>query len=198
MPKKLIIIDTSDYIGRLQALGLSRDSDIIILSLGSRQEFIDELNGLIRPRMVFDSVVFRTHGYTGVIWFGAKKIYDTSWLSLAVEINFAALFPGPTKIYFDACDTAEGEEGTKFLTKAGQTLLRAGGGSTSGWTSLGFAVPGFIPFIGGHTIHTDSEDLKTFHFKPGGILEERRRPLGDEDRPRYHHRNFDGTWRPRR
>jgi hypothetical protein len=174
VPKKLIIIDNSDYIGRLQALGSSRDSDIITLSLGSREEFVVRLNGLIRQRMVFDRVVFRTHGYhTGIIWFGDNRIGAGSWPFLAHDINFPALFPGPTKIYFDACETADGEEGTKFLTSAGQALLRAGGGSTSGWTSSGLAVPGFIPVIGGHTIHSPNyENLKTLYFKPGGVLEE--------------------------
>ena len=32
----------------------------------------------------------------------------------------------------------------------------------------------------------NDENLKTFYFKPGGVRVERRRPLGDEDRPRYH------------
>ena len=55
--------------------------------------------------------------------------------------------------------------------RAGQYLLRAGGGSTSAWASWGFAVPGIIPFIGGHTVHTPNyENLKTLYFKPGGVL----------------------------
>jgi hypothetical protein len=196
MPKKLIVNDNSDYVNRWQAFRWFSDSDVITLSIGSRKEFIDGLNGLIKQRMVFDRVVFRTHGDTGIIWFGDDRIGAGGWLSLAGEINFLALFPGPTKIYFDACDTAEGEEGTKFLTIAGQTLLRAGGGSTSGWTSLGLAVPGIIPFIGGHTIHSpDHENLKTFHFKPGGVLVPRRKPLGDEDRPRYHKMTWYGGYR---
>jgi|SRR6266576_655388 hypothetical protein len=200
MPKKLIVNDNSDYVNRWQAFRWFSDSDVITLSIGSTQEFIDGLNGLIRQHMVFDRVLFRTHGWhTGIIWFGDNSIGAGDWPNLASKINFTALFPGTTKIYFDACETADAEAGDKFLTSAGQTLLRAGGGSTSGWSSWGFSVPGIIPFIGGHTMHIPNDNnLKTFHFKPGGILEERRRPLGGEDRPRYHHRNFDGTWGPRR
>ena len=188
MPKKLIINDNSDYVNRWQAFRWFSDSDVITLSIGSRKEFIDGLNGLIRQHMVFDRVLFRTHGYhTGIIWFGDDPIGAGGWLSLAGEINFPALFPGSTKIYFDACETADGEAGTKFLTIAGQTLLRAGGGSTSGWTSWGLAIPGVIPFIGGHTIHSPSyENLKTFYFNPGGVLVPQRNRRGGEDRPRYH------------
>jgi hypothetical protein len=171
VPKKLIINDTSDYIGRWQLFSWSNDSDVITLPVGSSREFIDGLNGLIRQGMVFDRVLFRTHGDNGCIWLGNDPIYSWGWDSLAGEINFPALFPGPTKVYFDSCDTAKGRTGTFFLMRAGQYLLRAGGGSTSAWASWGLAVPGRVPFFGGHTIHIpNSENLKTLYFNPGGVL----------------------------
>lgn len=170
MPKKLIINDNSDYVNRWQAFTWFGDDDVITLSLGSVDEFIDALNGFISQRMVFDKLLFRTHGHTGEIWLGANQIFSFDWDRLAEKINFRALFPGSTKVVFDSCDTAEGEMGTKFLVKAGENLLRGGGGSTMGWASWGLAIPGIIPFIGGHTIHAPNyENLKTFYFKPGGI-----------------------------
>jgi hypothetical protein len=186
MPKKLIINDTSDYIGRWQLFSWSNDSDVITLPVGSSREVIDGLNGLIRQRMVFDRVLFRTHGDNGMIWFGNDQIFSWGWEGLATKINFPALFPFRTKIVFDSCDTAKGSGGIPFLTRAGQYLLRAGGGSTSAWASWGLAVPGRVPFFGGHTIHFPNyENLTTLYFGPGGVLD-KRRPLGDEDRPRYH------------
>ncbi|MBR0775057.1 hypothetical protein JQ625_09445 [Bradyrhizobium diazoefficiens] len=172
MPKKLVVVDNSDYVNRWQAFSWFSDSNVVTVSIGSRSQFITAMTQLVAQGAVFDKVVFRTHGYhTGIIWFGNDRIGAGGWLSLAGEINFPALFPGPTKVYFDACETADGEEGDKFLTKAGQTLLRAGGGSTSGWTSSGLALPGFIPIVGGHTIHSPNYDnLKTFYFRSGGVL----------------------------
>ncbi len=171
MQKKLVVIDDSDYVNRWQAFSWFSSSDVITLLIGSIQELIDELIGFVNKRMVFDRVVFRTHGDTGVMWLGDDQIHSWDWSPLADKIKFSSLFPGPTKIYFDGCDLAKGETGTNFLTKAGQTLLRGGGGSTLGWTSLGFAVPGIIPFIGGHTVHTPNyENLKILYFKSGGLL----------------------------
>lgn len=171
MPNKLIINDNSDYVNRWQEFRWFSSSDVITLSIGSLKELIDGLTGLIQKRMVFDKVVFRTHGNIGQMWLGGDQIYAGDWLNLASQINFPALFPGRTIVYFDACDLVAGETGTNFLIKAGQALLRGGGGSISGWTSLGFAVPGIIPFIGGHTIHyPDYDNLKTFYFKSGGGL----------------------------
>jgi len=182
VPKKLIVNDNSDYVNRWQAFKWFSDGDVITVSLGSRKEFIAALNGLIKQGLVFDRVAFRTHGDNGSIWFGDDSVGPWGWVSLADEIKFPTLFPGPTKVYFDSCDTAVGEPGTKFLIKAGEMLLKAGGGSTSAWASRGLAIPGVVPFIGGHTIHTPNYDnLKTFYFKPGGILFEPPAPPPSND-----------------
>jgi hypothetical protein len=177
MQYKLEIIDTSDYIGRWQARRIFPHlSDILVttVEIESKQEFIDKLNEFIADGTQFERLVFRTHGNTGRIYLGKNGIWPTDWHLLAGQINFSALFPGETKVYFDGCLAAEGEVGDQFLTKAGENLLRAGGGSTSGWETLGWGAPGVIPFIGGHTVRLPTDDsLKTFYFKPGGIKTEK-------------------------
>jgi hypothetical protein len=86
--------------------------------------------------------------------------------------DFAALFPSPARIYFDGCNVAEGGAGTDFLIDVGATLLTKGGGETIGWTTLGHGVPGWVPFIGGHSLHFGDLDgdstLKRIRFYPGG------------------------------
>jgi hypothetical protein len=176
MPRRLQIIDTSDYIGQLQALGLSDGHGVVNITVKNRQEFIDKMNNLIKQRLVFDRVVFRTHGFhTGIIWFGDNKITDAAWPNLAKDINFKALFPGATRVMFAACESAYGEEGDKFMTAAGKALLAAGGGVVQGWTSSGLGMPGFLPWIGGHDVRplsslTNGTDMKTYYFKAGGDL----------------------------
>ena len=85
-------------------------------------------------------------------------------------------FETKRKIYFDGCNVAEGKDGWDFLAAAGETFLRSGG-ITMGWTSLGSGMPGWVPFIGGHTEHFWG-DTKVIQFGPGGV-EMNRYDFGD-------------------
>jgi hypothetical protein len=91
MPKKLIVQDTSDYIGRWQASGGSDEHNAIMLRVESEKDLVDGLNGLIKQGMKFDTVLFRTHGDTGQISFGDDYVYDWYWPRLADKINFPAI-----------------------------------------------------------------------------------------------------------
>jgi hypothetical protein len=169
MPKKLYIFDKNSLYDRMQSRGrFSSEKDVVTLPTESRKDLIVKLNELIKKREVFDRVLFQTHGGHGAIWFD-MPIGPWGWVSLADEVNFKALFPGRTKIYFDGCVVAAGDEGTDFLIKAGQSMLKAGGGWTLGWTGSGFAMPGFVPLWGGHTVRLTTSGLKTIYFMPGGL-----------------------------
>jgi len=126
-PQLLVINDTSDYINSWQTFRWFKNSDEVLLKIASKKDVIDGLNRLIEQHLIFDRVVVRTHGWhTGIIWFGDDKIGADDWPVLAGKIKFAKLFPGRTKVYFDACETADGEVGTQFLIKSWRKL-------TPGW-----------------------------------------------------------------
>jgi hypothetical protein len=171
MPRKLIIQDVSDYIGRWQVYGEDDHLDVITLRVKSKDDLIGQLNALIKQGMTFDRVVFRTHGDTGQISLGNDYIYSGGWAALANKVNFPALLVGRTKVIFDSCATMDGKDGKWFLWRAGQHMLRGGGGSVSGWTSWGLAIPGWVTRFGGHTLHLPNyNNFKTLHFNPGGVL----------------------------
>ena len=167
-PQKLYIYDQSSEIDRKQAAGRFGDDDgVLTIGVPSERDLLNALHDLTNKRMTFNRALFQTHGGPGGIWF------SNDWVSKytidAYFAPFAALFPHAARIYFDGCNVADGGDGTDFLLKVGEVLLVNGGGETMGWTTLGHGVWGWVPFIGGHTIHFGGEDaLKRIRFFPGG------------------------------
>lgn len=166
---KLYIYDESSEIDRKQAAGrFDGDDDVLTIGVkfgvGNLRKVFEALSN---NNQTFNRVVFQTHGSPGNIWFGDDPVNATV---LKTQFNsFSQLFPHPARIYFDGCNVAEGGRGTDFLLAAGETFLRGGGGDTLGWTTIGHGVWGWVPFIGGHTLHFGGDGtLKRIRFFPGG------------------------------
>ena len=170
MGRKLYIYDTNDDINREQAAGrFGDDPDVTTLPVGSIDQLHDFLANLVSNRATFDRMLVQTHGDPGTIYFG-----DEAMGSLVLDSDFAIkdyykLFPGYTSIYFDGCRVAMGESGSDFLRSAGAAFLRGLGGRTFGYTNFGYGFPGWVPVIGGHTLHVLGQ-MKRFDFGPGGVL----------------------------
>jgi hypothetical protein len=166
---KLYIYDKDSDIDRDQAAGRF-DDDMRLLTYpveGGYGGLIDTMDEILKGGFVFDRVLFQTHGDPGGIYFRNNFVGKLSF-----EHHFgkySALFPHFTRIYFDGCNVAEGGDGTDFLIGVGATLLTQGGGDVMGWTTLGHGVSGWVPFIGGHTLHFGGSDtFKRVRFYPGG------------------------------
>src|SRR5215471_17478102 len=172
MGRKLYIYDRSSWEDRMQAngrftMGTPWPEDILTVAVESEQELINRLDGLVRQGAVFDRALFQTHGDSGGIYLG--ETFVNGWELAKSFGRHWMLFSGSrAKIYFDGCNVAQDPDGWDFLIAAGQTLLRSAGGYTLGYTSMGSAMPGFLPFIGGHTVHFYGQ-LRVMQFGPGGL-----------------------------
>jgi hypothetical protein len=185
MTGKLFIYDTSDD-GDDQADGRFDDmDDVTTVATDSKEGLIAGLDGLVRAGARFDRVLFQTHGGPGNIRFNGLTIWDRTLREKFGGRNYHALFPVPTRIYFDGCNVAGGSLGTEFLEAAGEVFLRSAGGETVGFTTPGYGFSGWVPFVGGHTIHF-SGGLKRIRFGPGGVVLSdgpTRNPLDDYGKP---------------
>jgi hypothetical protein len=174
MPNKLFVYNL-EYLDIGQAIGrfgwptnLTPDPEITMLPITSKQDVFNALDGYLAKRMVFNRVLFQTHGDAGLAWFGNDEIHDYSWKWFENK-GYEKLFPTYSRIYFDGCDIADGKEGVKFLRAAGRVFLKGQGGEVVGWTSFGLGLPGIVPFIGGHTIHPFGDVVKVI-FAPGDTV----------------------------
>ncbi|MFN8179249.1 MAG: hypothetical protein U0167_15060 [bacterium] len=166
---KLYIYDSSSPEDREQAKGRFDDDDYVTtVGVGSKAQLLAELGGLVAANAYFSRVLVQTHGEPGCIKFDGLRIYDTTLKADFAGRGFHKLFPLYTKIYFDGCNVANGSLGDGFLDTAGTIFLRAGGGEVSGWTTPGYGMSSWVPFIGGHTVHY-SGGLKRVYFDPGGV-----------------------------
>jgi hypothetical protein len=103
----------------------------------------------------------------GSIKFNGRSIWDTTIRDDFDPRGFHTMVPMYTRFYFDGCNVGEGTLGDGFIEKIGTSFLKLGGGEAFGWTSPGYGMSGWIPFIGGHTVHF-SGDVKRMYFAPGG------------------------------
>ena len=145
--------------------------EVYPLPVGSSQELRDRLDDLVAKGLVFARMLVQTHGEPGEIRFGeyphGTTIYWRNWETDFSNRNYEKLFPTFAKIYFDGCNVAQTDSGSKFLIAAGRVFLKGMGGVVSGWTDYGWGYPGWVPFIGGPTIHPGGT-FKEFTFRPGG------------------------------
>lgn len=165
--RKLYIYDKSSNIDRSQADGrFGPGDDVVTAAVESTEQLTSELKRLASLSATFDRVLFQTHGNKGMIFFGdtAVKADDFSGIVDGSEV----MFPTWTRVYFDGCNVADGDEGWVFLEAVGKALLKKAGGAAYGWTSAGIGLPGWIPFIGGHTGHPFG-DVRLVSFGAGGI-----------------------------
>jgi hypothetical protein len=166
---KLYIYDATSTLDRMQAAGrFSGQHDVLTIGIQKEiPELVTVFNQLLASNQHFNRVLFQTHGNTGRILFNHHRL-DAGVLKAQFR-SYGALFPFFTRIYFDGCNVAEDSSGTDFLLAAGEVFLQVGGGEVFGWKNLGHPVPGFLPFIGGHTIHFGgAANFKRIRFFPGG------------------------------
>ena len=167
---KLYIYDKTSSIDVKQANGrFSGGSGIHTIGASSVADLQSKMDALLAMGQTFERVLFQTHGNSGSIFFNHEAIDS---VKISNFVKYCLLFPNRTKVYFDGCNVGEGKQGWAFLAAAGQALLPLGGGVTMAYTSLGLGLPGWVPFIGGHTEHLTG-DLRLIDFKPGGIESER-------------------------
>jgi hypothetical protein len=169
MASKLYVYDSSSDIDRNQEkVRFSKQEGLVTLGVGSRAELLRGLDGLVANGNTFTRVLFQTHGHSGGIWFGDDFITSYAFATPDFLGKYERLFPNRTKMYFDGCNVAAGDDGWNFLAESGRVLLRLGGGITMGYTSLGIAMPSFVPFISGHTVHLTG-NLRAIQFGAGGV-----------------------------
>lgn len=166
-PYKLYIYDSTSDVDADQADGRFQSNDVIALGIPSKTVLLGALDGLVARGLTFSRVLFQTHGQPGCIRFNKLSIYDTTLRDEFASRRYHALFPQYTRFYFDGCNVAEGTLGTDFFRKVGEIFLKLGGGEVFGYDSPGYGLSGWIPFLGGHTLHFSGE-LKTLYFQPGG------------------------------
>jgi hypothetical protein len=148
----LHIYDTSDWVGRRQHETSHGDVYSVAVSSGVH-ELMEKPNDLIQDGQFFRRAVFTTHGGPGSISLNHQKINAEILYKMFNQMRYDRIFPfKSTRMYFDGCNVADGDDGWKFLEAAARTFLRAGG-NVYGWTSVGLGMPSVIPFIGGHTEH---------------------------------------------
>jgi hypothetical protein len=148
----LNVYDTSDWVGRHQ--GHRDGSDTYSIDVQSVTGLKSTLDQLLRDGFTFQKALFTTHGSSGVIYFAGDALTPHDLYQDFNAGHYERLFPeATTKLYFDGCNVADGEAGWWFLEAALRTFCRSAGGYAYGWTSSGFGIPSFVPWIGGHTDH---------------------------------------------
>src|SRR5689334_4652404 len=117
MLKKLYIYDATSLHDRFQAAGRFEpgDDDIQTLPAKAVSDVIVALKGFLSKGMVFDRMLFQTHGFSGRIWFDNDSIFPFTWDDSFAGNGFAKLFPTYSRIHFDGCDVADGDIGVRFL-----------------------------------------------------------------------------------
>jgi hypothetical protein len=172
MPKKLYIYDKDSFQDRMQAAGRfdSNDTDIVTMPVGSMQDVLDGLDKLLAKGAVFDRMLIQTHGNLGRIWFGDDVMWSGEWKKYFDNRHYDKLFPTSARIYFDGCDVAKGGTGEEYLRVVGRIFLKGMGGEVIGWTSSGLGLPGWWPFVGGHTVRITGhiDRIKFDHANPDG------------------------------
>lgn len=167
---KLYIYDGSTEEDRSQASGRFGPSEgVRSYGVDGKRSLIFILDRLVQEKAYFSRLLVQCHGGPGNLKINGSSIWDTTLRDDFSGRGYDALFPLYSRIYFDGCNVAEGSLGTGFLEMVGRVFLRRGGGEAFGWTSAGYGMSGWIPFVGGHTIHF-SGSLKKLHFRPGGVL----------------------------
>lgn len=165
---KLYVYDNTSSLDIKQAAGRFSDGEVHTIGAASPEQLLQALDGLVAAGATFSRVLVQTHGGPGRVWFNGVPVGEAMLRQRFAPRNYHTLFPHYTRIYFDGCNVAEGAAGTEFLRAAGEVFLRLGGGEVFGFTSVGHGVWGWVPIIGGHTLHFSGR-LKKLFFRTGGI-----------------------------
>jgi len=117
--------------------------------VGGTDALLSALDDQVAKGSTFRRVVFSTHGKPGAIYIGNEPI--TAGVLQRYFRNYYRLFPFVTRMYFNACNVAEGDAGWEFLETAGNIFLRSQGGEVFAWDSWGFALPYHSHYFWGST-----------------------------------------------
>ena len=170
MAGKMYIYDAMTEEDRDQARARVRQNpNMTVLGVTSKQHWIAEMDRLVAERPIFDRVLVQTHGAPGKLSIGSGSIYDTTLRDDFAGRRYHTLFPTYTRFYYDGCNVAEGSMGTDFLDMTATIFLKTGGGEVFGWENYGYAMPWWLPFLGGHTIHNLDGNLKKFFYRAGPV-----------------------------
>jgi len=158
----LHIYDASDW--RVRQTAGRRDA---VYGLGVRKvndDLVRGLDALAAGGQRFAQILFETHGSPGVIGFGDESIC-AGWLRENLKTrHYETLCLPDTKVYFNGCNVAEGDEGWDFLEAAGEVFLRTEGGTVFGQNSLGWGNP-----FNGHVVHFWGK-VRTVYVAKGGFI----------------------------
>lgn len=116
------------------------------LAISDGNNLCAELDRLLASGVIFDRILFETHGSPGKIYFGKNYIGAAYWRTIPGRFNNLAAVS--TRIYFNGCNVAEGADGWSFLESVVSVFMTSGGGEVFGQTSLGFGNP-----FNGHVVH---------------------------------------------
>jgi hypothetical protein len=155
----LHIYDDDDW--RMSIMTKRSDAQAVVPVTGGALKFVDHLDGIVKSGWRFDRVLFETHGGPGVIEFGGEGI-DARWMRSLNGRGYETIFQAGTKLYFNGCNVAEGDDGWDFLRAAAEVFLIGRGGIAFGHTSAGFANP-----LDGHVVHPWG-DTRYVAMAPGG------------------------------
>ena len=179
--KLLSIYDDSDEVGRKQ--GGHSGSDVYSAGIQGIKQLQDLFNDFIIRGIAFRNMVFTTHGIPGAIDLGDDRITYYTWYNKFNSGHYERLFLDDARVYFDGCNVAAGEDGWKFLEAAARTFMRGSSGQAFGWTSVGYGMPSWVWFIGGHTEHLSGHARYVFinPAKDGGLYLKRWPENEEED-----------------
>lgn len=152
--KKLYIYDQTSEIDRDQADGrFDGEKNIDAMPVTSIGDLRTQLSQLVASNTSYDRILFQTHGFPGGIAIKKAALNTATLHKHFTGLGLDKIAGKNARIQFDGCNVAQGQDGWTFLETAGRIFLQSGGGYAAGWTSLGTGINGWIPWIGGHTLH---------------------------------------------
>jgi hypothetical protein len=155
----LHIYDSSDSGIVKTANQRTADKKLPIPHMSDLRYFLDQLK---KENVVYDRILFETHGNPGKILFKHMEVDEMYWQDM--PRRYDQLTAPFAKIYFNGCNVAEGEAGWRFLEAVARVFMSATNGEIFGHTTMGFGNP-----FGSHTFHLGGGDTKTVYVK-GGIV----------------------------
>jgi hypothetical protein len=132
------------------------------------------LDKLVADGETFQRALFETHGGVGHISFDGERIDADVLRSMYRGRGYEKIFPWAlSKIYFNGCAIADGNDGWSFLDTAGSVFLRMAGGVTLAQTGPGRIV---LPWavMTGHVVHFSADTCYSFILAGGAVAGHRR------------------------
>lgn len=169
-PKFLLVYDAEEE-SSIDRDDLHDASAKVPIRHGTRQ-FSEEMAKLVQSGATFEKCLFFAHGNPGAVLFNHTDWNIHNFSEVLDGTGYERLFPTYSRIYFDGCNVAEGNEGWTFLELVGKTFLKNSGGVVSGYIGkgIGFWHHGIvhmpIPFI------NPDEGQRRVFFGAGGEIKE--------------------------